>query len=92
MSYDIDADKMTDVLRVGKEKISDKGIASAKKRVDPLKRQAGIPRTEIIETMVSTFAARYGAIRTQIGEATLERADRLADEKFRTDEWLNRVP
>lgn len=92
MSYDIDADKMTDVLRIGKEKISDKGIASAKKRVDPLKRQAGIPRAEIIETMVSTFAARYGASRAQIGEATLERADRLADEKFRTDEWLNRVP
>jgi len=92
MSYDIDADKMTDVLRIGKEKISDKGIASAKKRVDPLKRQAGIPRSEIIETMISTFAARYGATRTEIGEVTLERADQLADAKFRTDEWLHRVP
>src|SRR5690606_36735267 len=37
MSYDIDAQKMTDVLRIGREKISDKGIASAVKRVDPLK-------------------------------------------------------
>ncbi|MGP5165515.1 lipoate--protein ligase family protein [Arthrobacter rhombi] len=92
MSYDIDAEKMTEVLRIGQEKISDKGIASAKKRVDPLKRQAGIPRHEIIETMISTFVQRYGATRTELDENTLVRAERLADEKFRTDEWLNRVP
>ncbi|WHF23391.1 hypothetical protein QJS66_03275 [Kocuria rhizophila] len=29
---------------VGKEKISDKGIRSAKKRVDPLRRQTGMAR------------------------------------------------
>lgn len=92
MSYDIDAGKMTEVLRIGQEKLSDKGIASAKKRVDPLKRQAGIPRADIIETMISTFVERYGAKRTVLGEATLERAERLAEEKFNTDEWLNRVP
>ncbi len=35
MSYDIDADKMVEILRIGQAKISDKGVASAKKRVDP---------------------------------------------------------
>ncbi|GAA4944642.1 hypothetical protein GCM10023238_08410 [Streptomyces heliomycini] len=37
MAYDIDADKMLDVLRIGREKLSDKGTKSAKKRVDPLR-------------------------------------------------------
>ena len=56
MSYDIDADKMVEVLRIGKEKLSDKGTASAKKRVDPLRRQTGLARTEIVAAMMDVFA------------------------------------
>jgi lipoate-protein ligase A len=33
---------MLQVLRIGKEKMSDKGTTSAKKRVDPLRRQTGL--------------------------------------------------
>lgn len=35
MAYDIDAAKMVQVLRIGREKLSDKGQTSAQKRVDP---------------------------------------------------------
>jgi lipoate-protein ligase A len=92
MSYDIDADKMIDVLRIGKEKISDKGISSAKKRVDPLRRQTGLSRTEIITTMMDTFKDRYGAVEAGVSEEELAAAKELAATKFATDEWLNRVP
>ena len=44
MSYDIDADKMLEVLRIGREKLSDKGTASANKRVDPVRSQTQLPR------------------------------------------------
>ncbi|MCZ9341043.1 lipoate--protein ligase family protein, partial [Streptomyces sp. TRM76130] len=54
MSYDIDADKMLEVLRIGKEKMSDKGTKSAKKRVDPLRRQTGLPRETVIERMLTS--------------------------------------
>ncbi|MCO1338373.1 lipoate--protein ligase [Kocuria polaris] len=92
MSYDIDADKMMQVLRIGREKISDKGIASAKKRVDPLKRQAGRSRAEIFEVMMTVFGERYGARRAELDADTIARAEELAREKFLTDEWLQRVP
>ncbi len=59
MSYDIDADKMVEVLRIGREKLSDKGTRSAKKRVDPLRRQTGLARTEIVAAMMDVFAERY---------------------------------
>ncbi len=39
MAYGIDADAMTRVLRIGQEKLSGRGIPSAAKRVDPLRRQ-----------------------------------------------------
>ncbi|MGO1320559.1 MAG: lipoate--protein ligase family protein [Galactobacter sp.] len=92
MSYDIDADKMTQVLRIGREKISDKGIASAKKRVDPLKRQAGRSREEILATMKSVFTNRYGASEATLDDATLAEAKELAKTKFLTEEWTRRVP
>lgn len=91
LSYDIDADKMTDVLRIGKEKIRDKGIRSAKKRVDPLRRQTGMSRAEIWDVMIETFIERTGARRTELTDDELARAEELARTKFTTQEWTNRV-
>ncbi|OFR86217.1 lipoate--protein ligase [Micrococcus sp. HMSC067E09] len=93
MSYDIDADKMTQVLRIGREKLKGKGVASAKKRVDPLRRQTGnMTRPEIWEVMMQVFEERYGAKRVELDQKTLDRAQALAEEKFLTQTWLQRVP
>jgi lipoate-protein ligase A len=92
MSYDIDADKMVEVLRIGKEKLSDKGTRSAKKRVDPLRRQTGLARAEIIAAMMEVFAERYGATPSELTEAELETARERVATKFGTEEWLRRVP
>ena len=92
MSYDIDADKMLEVLRIGREKLRGKGVTSAKKRVDPLRRQTGVSRAEIWETMMTTFEERYGARRVELDEATREEAEQLARTKFATPEWTARVP
>jgi lipoate-protein ligase A len=92
MSYDIDADKMVEVLRIGKEKLSDKGTRSAKKRVDPLRRQTGLARTEIIKAMQEVFTERYGATESRITDAELATARERVQSKFGTEEWLHRVP
>ncbi|MEV6837127.1 biotin/lipoate A/B protein ligase family protein [Streptomyces sp. NPDC051133] len=92
MSYDIDADKMTEVLRIGREKLSDKGTGSAKKRVDPLRRQTGLPREAVIERMIASFRARYGLVRGGITDGELARAQELARTKFASAEWTARVP
>lgn len=92
MSYDIDADKMVEVLRIGKEKLSDKGTRSAKKRVDPLRRQTGLARSAILQAMQDVFTERYGAVETRLTDNELAEARRRVDAKFGTGEWLNRVP
>lgn len=92
MSYDIDADKMVQVLRIGREKLSDKGIKSAKKRVDPLRSQAGMSRHDIIEHLISTFRTEHGLTEGQISDEEMARAQELVETKFATDEWLYRVP
>ncbi|WP_420036688.1 lipoate--protein ligase family protein [Streptomyces sp. cg28] len=92
MSYDIDADKMTEVLRIGREKLSDKGTKSAKKRVDPLRRQTGLPREEVITRMIDSFRGRYGLTDGEVTEAELAWAEELVRTKFGTPEWTARVP
>ena len=92
MSYDIDADKMVEVLRIGKEKLSDKGTRSAKKRVDPLRRQTGLARAEIVAAMMDVFAERYAATPSELTDAELAAAQHRVEAKFGTAEWLHRVP
>lgn len=92
MAYDIDADTMMQVLRIGREKLSDKGVASAGKRVDPIKSQSGLSREEVIDVMVSTFRSLYGLRAGALSDSEIARMQELVTEKFTSDEWLRRVP
>jgi len=93
MAYDIDAVKMLEVLRVGREKLSDKGTASAAKRVDPLRRQTGMAREAVIAHMIDTFAGRHGGlVREPLDPDELARAQALADEKFSHPAWVGLLP
>lgn len=92
MAYDIDANAMLQVLRIGREKLSDKGVTSAVKRVDPLKSQSGMTRAEVIDTMVSTFRGLYGLTDGRVTEAERARMTELVKDKFLTEDWLKRVP
>jgi len=92
MSYDMDGEKMVQVLRIGREKMSDKGTKSAAKRVDPLRSQTGLSRADIIERMKATFAGLYGAVPGDITADEYAQAEVLVAEKFGTEEWLKRVP
>src|SRR5699024_7149891 len=92
MAYDMDAEKMGEVLRVGKEKISDKGIRSAAKRVDPMRSQTGMARADIIAAFAAHFRGRYATRDAGYSEAELARARELVDTKFSSTEWTHRVP
>ncbi|MBS1673421.1 MAG: lipoate--protein ligase family protein [Actinobacteria bacterium] len=92
LSYDIDGQMMTEVLRIGREKLSDKGTASAAKRVDPLSRQTGLSRGEIIERFIETFRGITGAEDGTITADEYADAEELVRTKFATEAWLHRVP
>jgi lipoate-protein ligase A len=92
MSYDMDGERMAEVLRIGREKLSDKGTKSAAKRVDPLRSQTGLARAQIIERMIETFRAQHGLVEGTLSDAELATAEKLVADKFDTDEWLYKVP
>jgi lipoate-protein ligase A len=92
MAYDIDAAKMLDVLRIGREKLSDKGTTSAAKRVDPLRSQTGLPRAAVIERMIATFRRLHGLTDDTLRADELARAEALAQTRFGSATWLADVP
>jgi lipoate-protein ligase A len=92
MAYQMNTERMARVLRVGKEKLSDKGIQSAAKRVEPLREQTDLDRDVIIHHLVGYFRARYGLVDDTLKPSEMENArDRVA-ERYGTDEWLYFLP
>ena len=92
MAYDIDATKMTEVLRVGREKLSDKGIRSAEKRVDPMRSQTGLARETIMDAFLRHFENRYRCRRSVYTDLELHEANTLVATKFNDPAWTYRVP
>ncbi len=92
MAYDMNPAKMLEVLRIGREKLSDKGSVSANKRVAPLRQQTQLPRQTVIDRLVETFKARYGLTPGELTASELDHAETLAREKFLSDEWRYLLP
>jgi lipoate-protein ligase A len=92
MAYDIDANAMLQVLRIGREKLSDKGTKSANKRVDPLRSQSGMAREAVLDAFLAHFASRYATVASAVTAGELADAEVAVRDKFATPEWLGLVP
>lgn len=92
MAYDIDADKMLEVLRIGREKLSDKGTKSANKRVDPVRSQTHLPREDVIASFLATFRRLFHVVDGELTPDELAKAGELVDTKFANPAWTARVP
>jgi len=92
MSYDIDAAKMLEVLRIGREKLSDKGTTSANKRVDPVRSQTRLPREDVIAAFEAHFRRQYATVDGELRPDELARAEELMRTKFSDPAWTARIP
>lgn len=92
MAYDISPQKVVQVLRIGREKLSDKGIASAERRVAPLRQQTNLSREAITERMLEVFAARHGLEEGRLLTEEIAEAEELVRTKFGTHEWTAVLP
>jgi lipoate-protein ligase A len=92
MAYQMNIPLMLEVLRIGQEKLSDKGIKSAEKRVGPLRQQTDLPREEIIEKMVASFRDQHGLTPGALTPEEIAQADALVRDRFGTREWVYFLP
>ncbi|MFB6299221.1 MAG: biotin/lipoate A/B protein ligase family protein [Halobacteriales archaeon] len=87
MSYDLDIPEMLRVLRIGQEKVSDKAVKSAEKRVAVMRDHNDDSRSAVIDRLIEHFQDVYGGEMGSYDDAELEAAEELAASKFATDEW-----
>ena len=92
MAYQMNIPRMTRVLRIGQEKLSDKGVQSADRRVGPLRRQTELDRDVIIHHLIGHFRARFGLSDDTIRDDEMADARQRARDRFGTTEWLHFLP
>lgn len=92
MAYDIDPEKVPRVIRIGREKLSDKGVRSAERRVAPLRQQTNLSRETIQEFLIRAFAERYGLEEGTLRPDEIHEARELVRTKFGTWEWTAILP
>lgn len=92
MAYQMNTDLLTKVLRVGKEKLSDKGIRSADRRVGPLRQQTELERDDLIAHLIGYFQENFGLTEDTITPAEEREMQRLVNEQFSTHEWVYFLP
>lgn len=89
MAYDMDPGEMVRVLRIGREKLKDKAVTSAQKRVSPLVLQTGKSREGIVTHLFDSFRNRFGGTISPLTVEERAEADRLVREKYGSPEWTN---
>jgi lipoate---protein ligase len=87
IAYEMNPSEMLRVLRIGREKMSDKGTTSAAKRVSPVARHTEKSRDEVYQSLYSRFLSRFRGIGATLDPRTLEAARRLAETKFMDPAW-----
>ncbi len=92
MAYDMEPGEMVRVLRIGREKLSDKpAIASAAKRVSPLVRQTGLSREAIVTALFEHFQQRFGGNVVGLRMEEMQIAEQLVVSKYGNDEWTREI-
>jgi lipoate---protein ligase len=91
MAYDFDPALLTGLLRLGKEKLIEKGIPSAEKQVSPLSDYTSLSHKSMLDYLADAFEAQYSCKRSAITPEDETAAQKLIGEKLGTREWLLRV-
>jgi len=92
MAYEMDVPLMLQTLRIGQEKLSDKGTRSADKRVGPLRQQTELPRMEIISRLQADLAAAAPTVPGELRAEEIAEARRRVAERFSQRSWTHILP
>lgn len=85
--YDLNVERMFDVLRVGKEKISDKAIGDVRERVTSVKSLTKASEEELYEALLGGFTDGKQFEGSLLNGFEVERANELAKQVYSTEEW-----
>ena len=80
---------MLRVLRIGRTKLKERGVASAAKEVAALDLQTSLTREAMASGLLDAFRERYGGTLGELSAEELTEAEGLAETKYGRAEWTN---
>lgn len=91
IAHSMDSAIVARLIRIGRDRVSPRGVRSAERAVSPLDRWLPLDRGSVIAALAGRFAERYGARPGALGADELDDARALAATKYATREWIDRI-
>jgi len=79
------------LIRIGRERVSPRGVRSAEKAVSPLGRWIPLDRDATVAALADCFRARHDARQGEVTASELEAARELAAARYATPGWIDRI-
>ena len=91
IAHSMDVELLPRIIRVGRERIAEKGVRSAEKAVSPLSWFTSLSCEEVEQDLCSYFEREFRARTVELSDQELSDAARLVESKYATTEWINRL-
>jgi lipoate---protein ligase len=92
IAHSMDPALLPRLIRIGRERLSERGVRSADKAVSPLSEFTSMDCAGVARHMARSFTAEFHAHAGELSRAELDAARELAKAKYATSGWINRLP
>jgi lipoate-protein ligase A len=92
IAHSMDVGLLPRLIRIGRERVTERGVRSAEKPVSPLSWFTSLSCEETTSHMESFFTQEFSAHASAISDDEVEAARVLVAEKYAKPAWVNRLP
>lgn len=92
IAHSMDVELLPRLIRIGRERVSERGVRSADKDVSPLSWFTSLSCAETTQHLERSFADEFSARAAELSADELKAAAELVAEKYATPGWVNRLP
>jgi lipoate-protein ligase A len=92
IAHSMDPALLPKLIRIGRERLSERGVRSADKAVSPLSEFTPVSCAGVARHLERSFTAEFGARAGELSQAELDAAIELAKTKYAAPGWIYRLP
>lgn len=92
IAHAMDPSLLPKLIRMGRDRVSERGVRSADKEVSPLSWFTSMDCAGVASHMAGSFASDFHARGGEVASDELEAAHDLVRTKYATTGWINRLP
>ena len=92
IAHQMDVEIVDQLIRLGRARLSQRGVRSAEKSVSPLAWFTSLGCEDVARHMEDSFRRALDATEGRLTAAEIAAADQLVRDKYSTAAWINRIP